>query len=158
MLPRALCPSLLGRHQGSSHNISTLHGLRTTWRQEIAQALATSIMYSLCFAPGPTCQGSASFYVSPLSYKREGTRRYKTHALTLTRTLKLRFTHTLIQYTNSGVGYYALAAWTTLNPCVFLCSSRIHLAGKMLRPLLILGFRAGAFRHPAGEFPLRQFH
>jgi hypothetical protein len=22
-------------------------------------------------------------------------------------------------------------------------------------PLLILGFRAGAFRHPAGEFPLR---
>jgi hypothetical protein len=25
----------------------------------------------------------------------------------------------------------------------------------MLRPLLILGFRAGAFRHPAGEFPLR---
>jgi hypothetical protein len=26
----------------------------------------------------------------------------------------------------------------------------------MLRSLLILGFRAGAFRHPAGEFPLRQ--
>jgi hypothetical protein len=38
---------------------------------------------------------------------------------------------------------------------VFLCSSRIHLAGKTLRPLLILGFRAGAFRHPAGDFPLR---
>jgi hypothetical protein len=44
----------------------------------------------------------------------------------------------------------------SLNPRVFLCSSRIHLAGKTLRPLLILGFRAGAFRHPAGEFPLRQ--
>jgi hypothetical protein len=26
---------------------------------------------------------------------------------------------------------------------------------KRLGPLLILGFRAGAFRHPAGEFPLR---
>jgi hypothetical protein len=26
----------------------------------------------------------------------------------------------------------------------------------MLRPLLILGFRAGAFRHSAGDFPLRQ--
>jgi hypothetical protein len=38
---------------------------------------------------------------------------------------------------------------------VFLCSSRLHLTGKTLRPLLILGFRAGAFRHPAGEFPLR---
>jgi hypothetical protein len=38
---------------------------------------------------------------------------------------------------------------------VFLCSSRFHLAGKTLRPLLILGFRAGAFCHPAREFPLR---
>jgi hypothetical protein len=36
-----------------------------------------------------------------------------------------------------------------------LYSTRIHLAGKTLRPLLILGFRAGAFRHSAGEFPLR---
>jgi hypothetical protein len=52
----------------------------------------------------------------------------------------------------NGVGYYAPAARTTLNPCVFLCSSRFHLTGKMLRPLLILGFRAGAFRHPAGDF------
>jgi hypothetical protein len=38
---------------------------------------------------------------------------------------------------------------------VFLCSFRFHPTGKTLRPLLILGFRAGAFRHPAGEFPLR---
>jgi hypothetical protein len=30
-----------------------------------------------------------------------------------------------------------------------------HLTRKTLRTLLILGFRAGAFRHPAGEFPLR---
>jgi hypothetical protein len=43
-------------------------------------------------------------------------------------------------------------ARTTLNPCVFLCSSRFHLTGKTLRPLLILGFRAGAFRHPARDF------
>jgi hypothetical protein len=35
-------------------------------------------MYSLRFAPGPTCWGSAPLYVPPLSYKREGTRRYKT--------------------------------------------------------------------------------
>jgi hypothetical protein len=35
---------------------------------------------------------------------------------------------------------------------VFLCSSRFHLTGKTLRPFLILGFRAGAFRHPTGEF------
>jgi hypothetical protein len=38
---------------------------------------------------------------------------------------------------------------------MFLCSFRIHLAGKTHRPLLILGFRTGAFRHLAEEFPLR---
>jgi hypothetical protein len=27
-----------------------------------------------------------------------------------------------------------------------------HITGKSLRPLLILGFRAGALRHPAGDF------
>jgi hypothetical protein len=42
-------------------------------------------------------------------------------------------------------------------------SLRVHVLGdrlarqaKRLSPFLILGFRAGAFRHPAGEFPLRQ--
>jgi hypothetical protein len=90
---------------------------------------------------------------APLSYKREGTQRYKASSLrpskarTLTQALKLNTSH-------SGVGYYPPAAQTTLNPCVFLCSSRFHLTGKTLRPLLILGFRAGAFRHPTGEFPL----
>jgi hypothetical protein len=38
-------------------------------------------MYSLCFAPGPTCRGSAPLYVPPLSYKREGTRRYMAGSL-----------------------------------------------------------------------------
>jgi hypothetical protein len=38
-------------------------------------------MYSLRFAPGPTCQGPSPLYVSPLSYKREGTRRYKAKTL-----------------------------------------------------------------------------
>jgi hypothetical protein len=54
--------------------------------------------------------------------------------------------------THNGVGYYAPAARTTLNSCVFLCSSRFYLTGKTLRPLLVLGFRAGALRHPAKEF------
>jgi hypothetical protein len=38
-------------------------------------------MYSLRFAPGPTCRGSASLYVPPLSYKREGTQHYKAGTL-----------------------------------------------------------------------------
>jgi hypothetical protein len=73
----------------------------------------------------------------------------QTHAHKFIQAPKLNTSH-------SGVGCYASAARTTLNPCVFLCSSRFHLTGKTLRPLLILGFRVGAFRHPAGEFPLRQ--
>jgi hypothetical protein len=40
--------------------------------------------------------------------------------------------------------------------CVHVFSLFFQLTSKTLRPLLILGFRAGAFRHPAGEFPLRQ--
>jgi hypothetical protein len=45
---------------------------------------------------------------APLSYKREGTRRYKadpTRTLKLSSSLKLNTTHT-----DSGVGYYAPAA------------------------------------------------
>jgi hypothetical protein len=41
-------------------------------------------------------------------------------------------------------------------------SSRVHVLddrlarqAKRLSPFLILGFRAGDFRHPTGEFPLR---
>jgi hypothetical protein len=33
--------------------------------------------YSFHYVPGPTCRGSASLYVPPLSYKREDTQRYK---------------------------------------------------------------------------------
>jgi hypothetical protein len=53
---------------------------------------------------------------------------------------------------HSGVGYYAPAARTTQNPRVFLCTApSLHQSSKTLRPLLSLGFRAGAIRHPAGE-------
>jgi hypothetical protein len=53
---------------------------------------------------------------------------------------------------HSGVGCYAPAARTTLNPCVFLCSSYFPTNKQNVRPLLILGFRAGALRHPTGDF------
>jgi hypothetical protein len=65
--------------------------INTAWTTDIMApgdcsgvlALVTSIMYSLHFAPGPTCHGSASLYMPPLSYKREGTRRYKADSQTL---------------------------------------------------------------------------
>jgi hypothetical protein len=53
---------------------------------EIAQALQ-ALVTSFHFAPGPTCRGSVSLYVPPLSYKREGTLRCKTDSLT--RSLRL---------------------------------------------------------------------
>jgi hypothetical protein len=84
ILPRAPRSSLLARYQGSSRHISILCGLRTSWRPEIAQALlalVTPTMYSFHYAPRPTCRGSASLYVPPLSYKKEGTQRYKTSSL-----------------------------------------------------------------------------
>jgi hypothetical protein len=117
----------------------------------------TGISYFLPFCPWAHMSGLSILVCAPLSYKREG------HDVTrqvLSRSLKLTQTHKFIQAlkintAHSGVGYYAPAARTTLNPCVFLCSSRIHLAGKTFRPLLILGFRAGAFHNPVGEFPLR---
>ena len=40
-------------------------------------ALITHIMCSFHYAPGLVCWGSASLYVPPLSYKREGTQRYR---------------------------------------------------------------------------------
>jgi hypothetical protein len=80
ILPRALRSSLLARYQGSRRRLSILRGLLTSWHKEIAQALlalVTPIMCSFHYVPGPICRGSASLYVPPLSYQREGTQRYK---------------------------------------------------------------------------------
>jgi hypothetical protein len=69
----------------------------------------TGISYFLPFFPVPTCWGSVSLYVPPLSYKREGTRCYKagshrstltlSHSLRLTSSYKLSGSQVSIQYT-----------------------------------------------------------
>jgi hypothetical protein len=127
ILLHALCSSSLARFQGSSRRISILCGLRASGRQKIAQALVTPIIYSFCYVPSPTCRGSAPLYVPPLSYKREGKRRHKADSLRLSGSQ----VHTSSQAhrlntTHSGVGYYAPAARTTLNPCVLVCSSTLR--------------------------------
>jgi hypothetical protein len=70
----AACAALImtRAYRGSSGGISILYALQTLWRSEIAQALQ-ALVTSFHFAPGPTCRGSASLYVPPLSYKREDT-------------------------------------------------------------------------------------
>jgi hypothetical protein len=52
---------------------------------------------------------------------------------------------------HSGVGCYARVARTTLNPCVLVFYPSSRLTSETPRPLLILGFMAGALRHPAGD-------
>jgi hypothetical protein len=63
-------------------------------------ALVIPIMYFFHYAPGPACRGSASLYVPPLNYKREGTQLYKGH----TESHSQYYLHIV------EVGYYAPAA------------------------------------------------
>jgi hypothetical protein len=104
----------------------------------------------ILYVPGPTCRGPVPLCMPPFSYKRGGMRRY-TH--NLRSHLRLASSYKLSSNTShSGVGYYAPAARTTLNPCVFLSSFRsLQRSSKTHKPLLISGFRAGALRHPAGD-------
>jgi hypothetical protein len=78
--------------------------------------------YSL-YVPGPTCRGPTPLCMPPFNYKRGGMRRYTggerdklTQTLTSSYELSSNTSH-------SGVGCYAPAARTTLNPCASLCSS-----------------------------------
>jgi hypothetical protein len=124
----------------------------------VQEDCSSNSKYYIHYIHGPTCRGSAPLYAPPLSYKRGGMQRYKgTDTLRPNLDLDSQLSSFHINPTHSGVGYYAPAARTTLNPRVFLSSSFIYQQAKRLSPLLILGFRAGALRHPAGEFPLRQY-
>jgi hypothetical protein len=112
------------------------------------------VLYSLC--PWAHMSGPSTFVHAPFSYKRGGMRRY-THTQSWAQSFRshLRFASSYKLTSNishSGVGYYAPAARTTLNPCVFLSSSHLfQLSSRTPKPFLILGFRAGALRHPAGD-------
>jgi hypothetical protein len=69
--------------------------------------------------PGPTCRGPVLLCMPPFTYKRRGMRRY-TH----TRNLRLASSYKPSSNTShNGVGCYAPAARTTLNPRVFLSTA-----------------------------------
>jgi hypothetical protein len=73
--------------------------------------------------------------------------------VTHTRNLRLASSYKPSSNTShSGVGYYAPAARTTLNPRVFLSTAPyLHRSSETPKPLLISRHRAGALRHPAGD-------
>jgi hypothetical protein len=90
----------------------------------------------------------------PFSYKRGGIQRYNIGSIFRLRLSTLK----LPQQSNTQWSRVLRSGGPNHSK-----SSRVHvldvrLAGqaKRLSPFLILGFRAGALRHPAGEFPLRQ--
>jgi hypothetical protein len=102
----------------------------------------------ILYVPGPTCRGPVPLCMPPFGYKRGGMRRYThTHNLGLASSYKPPS-----NTSHSGVGYYAPAARTTLNPRVFLSTAlSLHQSSETPKPLLISGLRAGALRHPAGD-------
>jgi hypothetical protein len=72
----------------------------------------------ILYVPGPTCRGPVLLCMPPFSYKRGGIRRYK-GALRPSFRQGLISSYKLPSNTShSGVGYYAPAARTTLNPRV----------------------------------------
>jgi hypothetical protein len=81
----------------------------------------------ILYVPGPTCRGPAPLCMPPFNYKRGGMRRYtgrigQAQSFRLTQTLTSSYK--LSRNTpHIGVGCYAPAARTTLNPCVLLCFS-----------------------------------
>jgi hypothetical protein len=133
-------------------------GYARSWvsrRKKIAPA--ASISSYICYVHGPTCWGSVLLYMFPFSYKK-GRHAALQRGLHLeAQSLGLDPSHPRqlklsSNTTHNGVGYYAPVARTTLNSCVFLFSFLLLATSKTLRPLLILGFRAGALHHPAGDF------
>jgi hypothetical protein len=79
----------------------------------------------ILYVPGPTCRGSVPLCTPPFSYKGGGMQRY-TRIESFRPNLSLTSSYKLSSNTShSGVGCYAPVARTTLNPCVFLCSSHV---------------------------------
>jgi hypothetical protein len=111
-------------------------------------ALGTNVSrykYYICYVPRPTCQGSVRLYVPPLSYKRGGMQCYNKVPGERSHTHKQYNTQWTRVLRSGGPNHSKLLH-------VLVCLFPNLTTSKTLRPLLILGFRAGALRHPAGDF------
>jgi hypothetical protein len=119
VLHGALCSSSLIRE--ASPCTPRLHRSRVSGHKKIAPAAnISSSKYYFLYVPGPTCRGSVPLYMPPFSYKRGGIQRYNTGSI-FRPNLDSQFSSFHSNPTHSGVGCYAPAARTTLNPRVFMC-------------------------------------
>jgi hypothetical protein len=92
-----------------------IHRSQASGHKEIVSAtdISGSKRYIL-YVPGPTCRGPVPLCMPPSAIKGEAC------DVTHTCNLRLASSYKLSSNTShSGVGYYAPAARTTLNPCVF---------------------------------------
>jgi hypothetical protein len=94
----------------------------------------------ILYVPRPTCWGSVPLCMPPFSYKRGGMRRYKTDP-----SLDSQYITQWSRVLRPGGPNHSKPS------CALVCPSTNLVTSKMLRPLLILGIRVGAIRHPAGE-------
>jgi hypothetical protein len=139
--PSSLPPEASPVHQGYAD--PGRQGTRRLSRQHILEDPSAIFFMSL----GPHVGAQSLCACPPLAIKGEAC------DVTHTRNLRLASSYRLSSNTShSGVGYYAPAARTTLNPCVLLCSTpSLQQSSETPKPLLISGLRAGALRHSAGD-------
>jgi hypothetical protein len=143
-------PSSLVRFQGS-FPCTPITDIRVRGRLHWQRTLVVPSIY-VRYVPGPTCRGSVPLYVPPFSYKRGGTQRYNSSSLRPNSGSQVH-TSSEAQYNTQWSRVLRSGSPNHSKPLrVLVCSSPNLVTGKTLRPLLILGFRAGAFRHPAGDF------
>jgi hypothetical protein len=128
---------------------------RVSGRKKIAPA--PNISSSKCYiryVPGPTCRGSTPLYMPPLAIKGEACNvttetlrqtQLRLSILKLPQQSNIQWSRVL---RSDGPNHSKLSR-------VHVLDVRLVGQAKRLSPFLILGFRVGALRHPAGEFPLR---
>jgi hypothetical protein len=113
---------------------------RVTGLKKIAPAANIySTKRYILYVSGPACRGSVPLCMPPFNYKRGGMRRYKDPSSDS-------------QYITQWSRVLRPGGPNHSKPsCALACSSTNLVTSKTLRPLLILGIRAGAIRHQAEE-------
>jgi hypothetical protein len=108
----------------------------------------------ILYVPGPTCRGPAPLCMPPFNYKRGGMQRYTEAQGRIGQAHS--DTHKFIQALKQYITQWSRVLRSggpnhSKTLCVHVFFPLFQLISKTLRPLLILGFRAGALRHPARD-------
>jgi hypothetical protein len=125
-----------------------IRGSRALGHKKITPAtnVGCSKRYIL-YVPGPTCWGPAPLCMPPSTIKGEAcdvTRNPILDTHKFIQALKQYNTHWSRVLRSGGTNH-------SKSLCVLVFFPLFQLTSKTLRPLLILGFREGALRHPAGD-------